>query len=733
MAWPEVWSVQHGLPPLLDLRAWGGALGVLGIALLLGLALLPRLRAWRLGDRILLRLLAGLVAAAPLTLAVGQIRGALAAMPWVIPAAAGWAALLAMAVYDRLRPVAANHADLFTPLPPPRPPLERWLARLGWLCVLASLLLRLAPAFCPPLGYDTLEYHMGIIPNVFELGRYRPIPHIFYSAQPQSTEALYTLAAFIEGTPWGFAPGALHWLFIVLVVILAARSLRLLGLPAAWRPWLILFFLEHPLLMRLQVERMSDWFGVLMMAGGLWTWLQGRRDPPHSRALRLAALMGIFIGGAVASKWTHAGTVAAPLLILAFYVGWDSWRVNGVPRSIRLRTALGALALAGGVGLLIWLPWGAWLWALRHNPFAPFMADRFPSPEWPAARLHFLLAVHEPLSPLQGRYWMNLLERMTVRFPGPPLIAMGLVGAGLLKLLHVAMRLAHAPEPLPRPLRMLTVRLAAGIVVALLLWGGLAQAADRFLGPLCLASLYIGALTLHAFVAALDARSPGRGPARWLSPAIALLFAALALQGAARNLMIYRDSGMLLPVAEHAAGELDRYGYFHSYYGEEVRIFRAANALPPAARILALNDARRYLYTGRIDTASVFDQSPIRPAVTGAASGEEIRRRLLAQGYTHVLYNGYEMVRLLRMQTPPALARDPRFQSILQMPDRRAADELLARAWWGNVEFAVDPLTPRERAAYGEFLATGQRRAVASIPVQGGPDAAPAFWLAPLR
>ena len=56
----------------------------------------------------------------------------------------------------------------------------------------------LGPALSPPLNYDTLEYHLGVIPHYFQEGIVAPIPHVFYSAQPLGTEMLYTLAAVLD-------------------------------------------------------------------------------------------------------------------------------------------------------------------------------------------------------------------------------------------------------------------------------------------------------------------------------------------------------------------------------------------------------------------------------------------------------------------------------------------------------------------------------------------------------
>jgi hypothetical protein len=400
------------------------------------------------------------------------------------------------------------------------------------------------------------------------------------------------------------------------------------------------------------------------------------------------------------------------------------------------------LLVCGLVGFALWLPWGIWLFVQRGNPFAPFMANLFPSSEWPAERLHFLLAAHEPLHPTQALFWTNLLRRLTTGLDGAPLIFLALAGAAALALLRRVM-ISHEkaenisianPEAHPEanstaaqssPACTFAFRLAAGMIGSLLLWGNLRQAADRFLGPTLLAAVLVFAVVLHELLALLDRRRP-EGGGLPLRPLITGLLAVLALVNVTQNL------GALAPMAAHARGRLSRAQYLEIAYPMEIDVVRAANALPASARILALNDARRYLYTGRIDLASVFDQSPIRPAVTGATSGEAIRRRLAEQGYTHILYNGFEQVRLLRMQTPLRLLGDPQFKTLLAAPDEQRADAnvILATRYRGFTEFAADPLTPAEHKAYEEFLDMMRPRATAVVPA--APGAEPAFWLAPL-
>jgi hypothetical protein len=211
---------------------------------------------------------------------------------------------------------------------------------------------------------------------------------------------------------------------------------------------------------------------------------------------------------------------------------------------------------------------------------------------------------------------------------------------------------------------------------------------------------------------------------------IALVLAWPAFFGLQRSLVDFRDSGFTAKIVSYILGRSSLRDYWRSTLGLTADLFAAANRLPAKARILAINEARRYPFARSISLASVFDQSPLRPAVSGASDGETIRRRLIHLGYTHLLVNEFEQDRILRMHTPLGLLHDERFLSLLNHPpDPVQARQTLAAEYWGYTEFSVDPLTPSERLAYGQFLRAMRQQAI----WQAGADTHPAMWIAPLE
>lgn len=643
--------------PLIDGHAWWAGLCVVGLASLTGAALPP----WR-GGRIgwAARTAAGLAVVAAVALGAGQVEGFLF-HPWMWSALgiAGWAVAL-----FALKKSARNFRGLVVIGP------SELIALIGWLVVGVWLLVILGPAVSPPVSYDVLEYHQGIIPSVFERGRFEPIPGVVYTRQPIATEALYTLAAAIEGNAWGRAPGILQWLMIVLGASAFARALRRFGITSMWRPWAVLLLLTQPIIFTLQLDRLTDWTGVMLLAAGL--------AAVRSRGLGAAGLVGVIAGGAVDAKWTHAGTVALPLAIMA---------VALAPRGKRIARAV-VFACAAA---LMWLPWGVWTWHVARNPFSPFMARWFPTDFWPPARLEFLMETHGRISPIQLQYWTNLTGRLGWGLEGVPWIALALVAACGGVVWARKLKRAHGS-------RMNAAGwMAAGLLASALLWGELLHAAARFLAP---------SILLSIFVIIILAREAGsRVPRRMM----ALLLAGIVMLSVAFTAgQLQRVRALAELTSLTLAGNLTGDDYSRLNLGSTYELFEAANRLPESSRLIAVNEARRYWFRRPVALASVFDRSPAEPIVRGAADAGTIRARLAAAGYTHILVNEYEQARILAMHTPPALVGNRELASMIARNDQSA----MVGRFCGATEFAIEPLKANELAAWKEFLGQMRERAV---------------------
>ncbi|HOE97581.1 MAG TPA: hypothetical protein PK847_13475 [Candidatus Sumerlaeota bacterium] len=668
-----------------------GAAAVAGCLLLLGWPLLPRpARSW--WEQWLLRAAAGCVALPILVLVAGQVRGLLFTLPWRWLGLAGWLAFAATGI-ARLR-ASRRTAPALPGAGAPPLSLFRLLALAGWICVGHWHLQMLWPALSPPLSYDVLEYHLALVTHGFATGRFEPIPGILYTRQPVATEALFTLAAAAEGWARGAAPGLLNWLLFLMATLLFAPLARRLRLPAPVRPWLWLAVLAHPLVFKLQLDNFTDWTGALLMLAGLLL-ATGRRGRAWAFPLGLCA------GGAVAAKWTNAGTVALPLLAVVVATA------RGKPTCGRELAGFGAGAAAALA------PWLIWLGRTVGNPFAPFLAGLFPTDAWSAERLQFLLATHQPFSPLDVDYWTNLVRKLAVELDAWPMIAVALVlSAGA-----VALRRRRGARWLADRSARTAAALLLGLVFSLLLWGQLRHAADRFLAPvIVLSALLLG----DALRVVQRAAGPRRGTFVMVSSAVIL--AALALWPLRLQLATLR--ALAMPAV--AMGRVSLPEYLHNGLGATAAMFAAVDRLPADARLIAIHEARGYYFRRPVALASVFDRTPIRDALRGADSAESIRRRLADAGYTHVLVNEFEQARLLAMHPPLRLEDDPRRRRLVERDDQTG----LVRTFPAEAEFAVDPPPPAEKQAYLEFLAALRAR---PVWIEAPPAGTPAIWIADLR
>lgn len=729
--------------PILGLRSWWSAIGVFGAAYLLGTPPTRRLSFSGFVDATLIRIAAGLSILPVVVLMLGQAPSAVFRFPWALPALAGIALWIFHFLRARKEGASSAPRQPVAPSPnriepgqgaPPESPITKLLGAVGWLAVAFTLLLLLGPAFSPPLNYDTLEYHLGVIPHYFETGAITPIPHVFYSAQPLATEMLYTLSAVLEGSPWAQGPKVLQWGLVVLAALLITRLFIAVGTPKSIVPWLALVFLSHPIIVKLELDCLTDLTGVVfMLAGLLVVFSDPCRDesqpPPKSAAL----LIGLLAGGAISTKWTNAGTSALILTVVAFVsmirmprrrplaqVGGapegETPRQPEPPSKVLMNSA--ALYLLGVASIMV--PWMAWLGWRAGNPIAPFGAGLFPTENWSPVRLEFLLQTHGPLSPLSGEYWRNLIGRLRSPTLGPELLLASTAVWVFIVFVErrrsaLGRKSVDAPTSRGDLVRAGTMvgALLTGAAIAALLWGRLQFAADRFLAPVVTAELIVLGISL----AALGRRTTATATSLWIG--------LLALGAFLFWLTLYyRTTG--IPFPPRAAGRINHEEFLRGGLGDTVDLLTAANELGPESRTLAIGEARRYYFKHPITLASVFDRNPIADFVTEDSTPDSIRRALAEAGYTHLLVNEFEMARLLDFHPPLRLLSDPAFVRLRTNKDYGG----LAAEFWGHAEFGPEPLSETRRENYGEFLRA--MRTKASF-LRSGRDPYPAFWIAPLE
>jgi hypothetical protein len=267
---------------------------------------------------------------------------ALFTTPWLL---AGW--LLWLPALRERGSAAAAAAALATAEPTTRSEPSAPAGGAGWVPWLACLFflqLPLAVALSPPVGLDSLVYHLGIPHQAALYGRLLPMPWLTFSSFPLHAEMLYGVTLTLDR---GVLAQLLHLSAAAAAVVTAARlAAGAFGTAAA--PWTALLLASAPLFNLTAGIAGSDWPLLLYVALALE---QHARTAEHPAAERLEAL---FLGAAVATKYT-----ALPTLVLLL-LPWRrlSWR---------------RVATQAALVLAVALPWyGRNLW-LHHNPLHPFL------------------------------------------------------------------------------------------------------------------------------------------------------------------------------------------------------------------------------------------------------------------------------------------------------------------------------------------------------------------------
>lgn len=232
----------------------------------------------------------------------------------------------------------------------PRPPL--WLLIYAGLMVLMTLLVALSP----PLGWDSLFYHLTGPKLVLEAGRIMPgidVPHFNF---PGFSEMLFTLLLAIAGDG---ATAPLHLGYGILTgAAVYALTRRWFGQSAAWMSLAV--WVSMPMVFVLAGWAYNDLALVFYQTLALIAVLQWR-DRRETKWLTLA---GIALGLEMGLKYVSAmSALAIGILVL-----WQLMRGR-----VRFRTAIRSLITFALPALLIASPWYLKSLAFTGNLFYPFL------------------------------------------------------------------------------------------------------------------------------------------------------------------------------------------------------------------------------------------------------------------------------------------------------------------------------------------------------------------------
>jgi hypothetical protein len=467
--------------------------------------------------------------------------------------------------------------------------------------MVVSLLVILPAVSAPVASTDAMEYHLMIPRLVLAEGRWGPMPTIVESGYPHLASGLYLLVMPLAGD---IACKGLHFWFGIAVLVAISRLVgrvapdgsRLLA-PAA--------YLSMPVAGVLLSVAWNDHLFVGALLVALTLLVDHHVDPQARSADRRRRLIaaGIAMGVAAWTKYTIVLFLlgVAPLMLLM--VLRRRWRVSDIAW-----VAAPVLALS----LVVFVK----NWAFTQNPFYPFLHQVFPSPFW---------------SDASAAYFSDAVRRWEIpdwRWHTPVTFIWHMVLTPRLIDIHTGI--------LPLVLLPFAFGRRRGEALSLLRWYCVFQFAAWTIIQTETRSL----LTLVAVLCCIEIPAFERliaQRARRRIPALAALVVAwLAAVGILAVNLLFVTQPMAYFIRQEGRSE-----YLH----REVHHYAAAEWLHGRSDItgtLLVGLKRPYYIPGRT-WFSAFADIPIAQVFTrGAVDVDDLHRRLLGRGVSHVVVDWAE-------------------------------------------------------------------------------------------
>ena len=516
-------------------------------------------------------------------------------------------ALGLLGVLNAIALVAALAALAFAALPAlyavsrganPRALTTAALSLLSSDTAIPTLFLLLAAAYQflvalgPTVFYDSLVYHLGLPDLYLRRGAFVPTPLNVYGGIPAGVEMLYLWLLPLGGlgTPAQLLHFTLGLLTAGTIVVIGKRFDRLeTGL------WAAAVFLLNPMVM-LEMGRPAvelGWsFYLALSLLALMTTTSAEDRPGH-------VLAGLLAGFALGTKYQAALLLpAAAAFILQRYGRREGWK----PLVVFGLTAVATAA-----------PWGMKNIFFYDNPVFPmFGGTLFPAGahiDLPA----FLSSAHaRSLADLRG----FLFHLWTCAMPRETSEADGIMSLAALILLPVVLA-SRQPDWAKRFLLV-----AAVLWIPMNLVSGLARFSIPALVPLSL-----------ALVAPLGMLS---GTARRVRDAGAVVVFALC------GLYVHSKTDALLWSVLNGSIPAPTFLSHQrpTYPAPAFPAYQWANErLPPDAKLLLVGEPRGFYLDRDHETSSPYANQPLAVYAESATSGKDLRARLKAVGFTHILLN----------------------------------------------------------------------------------------------
>jgi len=484
---------------------------------------------------------------------------------------------------------------------------KRWLEELdvptaALATVLGVFILPVALlAAEPPFYWDVLTYHLAVPQAYAQAHAFVYLPYNVYASMPLGGSLFYLVPLLWDGL---IAAGACH---LVVTLVAAALTYRLA------RRWLepfyaaiaAAFLILTPIVFSCIAAAHADHFQIMWTVAALVAYFGG--DDERATSWRRAAAVGVFLGAALAVKYTALAVAAGFVPI---------WIYDLARRRTRVREVL----ITAGVAAALVVPWLVKAYVERGNPVFPMFYGLFGGRDFTAEQAQRLMAWQGGIG--EGRGFLDYLllpYRISVEADSEYGKFMGLYLPFLLPLAALGAALWRRAG-----------RVMAFGWVHLLAWGFGSQQL-RFLGSAVPA---FGVAAAGA-LAATD---------RWTRPGARVVWRLLLVAALAAACFPYVDGVILSSFAGHA--------YFVGMKWDDYLALKCGfypaehfinDQLPPDAKVL-LVFTNHTLYLKR---AAIYDSfmeaSALLLAAEKARDGDDLYRTVKAWGATHVhIYRNYE-------------------------------------------------------------------------------------------
>jgi hypothetical protein len=538
---------------------------------------------------------------------------------------------------------------------------EEWtvpqaLGALLWVAVAGFLLLY---AFLPPMGFDGLEYHLGVPWAYWQQGGMTFLSRLFYSNFPMNIEMALALG-------WRLGGEQAFQVFHCLLGLLTAaglffwisrqttRGIALLG---------ALVFLTDLQIMSLAVSAKIDlglvFFSFLAFESMFEWW--------KTRLPREAILSGVFCGLAVGCKYSAIGIVAFPVgmgLVAGLALAkapWKEWR---------------AVIYFGLAAACLFTPWAIRNAVYQGNPVFPLAYSIFGGKTMDGEIAQFMKVTTDATWP----------EDFQQAVSAPSISEKG-------KALRFALT---QNEPLPGFFLVLLIPLllsggdkrwramAALVALIWLIWLFLSRPIPRYLLPAYPCMIAVLLLAWEGSWWKLIQKTV---------QAILLLTMLYSLRG------IPAIAAQLPNPFDYMTGRLSR---------EEILFrglphFQALEYLnrsvdPARGKVLLVAEARGYGCKVPYDLNSVYDHAILLELLGGESDASRWANILRAQGYTHLLFNQIELARYRAAFEAEGWKEGGEIEKTMALLDRAPGFELV---------FAT-PSTPMGRIAVYRIEVNGE-------------------------